>query len=125
MAKYVCRTMDWARKPSGRDRPVEQQGHEVERVDAQYAPKGEADPKAEVRLAQFERIDYLTVDQVGRQDEEEVDADASVVVKVHNAKEGVARIAAVRQQHYGHREPTVSVELGLVPRASVVGKEVF
>jgi hypothetical protein len=47
-------------------------------------------------LAHFERIDDLTVDQVGRQDKEEVDADASVVVKVHDAKERVARIAAVR-----------------------------
>ena len=76
-------------------------------------------------MADFERIDDLTVDQVGRQDKEEVDADASVVVKVHNSKERVARIAAVRQQHYGHREPTESVELGLVAGASVVGEKVF
>ena len=72
-------------------------------------------------MAHFERIDDLTVDQVGRQNKEEVDADASVVVKVQDAKEGVARVAAVRQQYNGHREPTESVELGLVPGASVVG----
>ena len=117
--------MNGAWKPSDRKRPVEQQGHEVERVDAQKSAYRKPHPKAEVRLAHFERIDDLTVDQVGRQNKEEVDSDASVVVKVHNSKERVARIAAVRQQHNGHREPTESVEFGLVPRASVVGEKVF
>ena len=57
-------------------------------VGAQKAAQGKAGPEAGRGGSALKGRQDLAVDEVGRQDKEEVDADAAVVVKVEHAKEG-------------------------------------
>ena len=124
VADHVAEVVDGARNSARGEGPVHRKRQEVEGVDAQKAAQGKAGPEAGRGGSALKGRQDLAVDEVGRQDKEEVDADASVVVKVEHAKEGVARVAAVRQEDEKYGQAAESVEFGLVVGTSVVGEEV-